>query len=206
MEFNEKYVVPEAAPKDRPFMFVVKTANGDITEFDDKGNEKNFREINKDEAKGLYLVGRGVKIGFDTDNGIFNILGNPFSVHLDFGSESIQLTGVKGESYNDIIQYKGFISEGMAAGHVGQAQLACMTTSFHIGWKKKIVLDEHQHIFVKVIFSILMNKGLQIEVKVSPSFNIGNGHIIVNNGKQKIRRDIRKLGPGAAQSEVIEIK
>ena len=51
-----------------------------------------------------------------------------------------------------------------------------------------------------------MNKGLQIEVKVSPSFNIGNSHIIVNNGKQKIRRDIRKLGPGASQSEVIEIR
>ena len=30
---NEKYVVPEAAPKDRPFMFVVKTVNEDIAEF-----------------------------------------------------------------------------------------------------------------------------------------------------------------------------
>ena len=203
---NEKYVVPEAAPKDRPFMFVVKTANGNITEFDDEGNEKNFREINKNEAKGLYLIGRGVKCGFDSDNGIFNILGNLFTIHLAFDSESFQLTGVKDETYNDIIQYKGFISEGMAASHVGQAQLACMTTSFHIGWKKKIVLDENRHIFVKVIFSIIMNKGLQIEVKVSPNFNIGNGYIAVSNGKQEIKRDIRKLGPGASQSEVIEIK
>ena len=38
---NEKYVVPEAAPKDRPFMFVVKTVNEDIAEFDDEGNEKD---------------------------------------------------------------------------------------------------------------------------------------------------------------------
>ena len=48
MENSEKYFVPEAAPKDRPFMFVVTTANGDIAEFDSEGNEKNFREIKKD--------------------------------------------------------------------------------------------------------------------------------------------------------------
>lgn len=203
---NEKYVVPEAAPKDRPFMFVVKTVNEDIAEFDDEGNETSFREINKEDAKGLYLIGRGVKIGFNTDNGIFDILGSLFAVRLAFGSESVQLTGVKGETYNDIIQYKGFISEGMAAGHVGPAHLACMTTSFHIGWKKKIVLDENRHIFVKVIFSIVMNEGMQIEVKVSPNFNIENGSIIVGNGKQEVERTIRKLGPGASQSEVIEIK
>lgn len=203
---NEKYVVPEAAPKDRPFMFVVKTVNEDIAEFDDEGNETSFREINKEDAKGLYLIGRGVKIGFNTDNGIFDILGSLFAVRLAFGSESVQLTGVEGETYNDIIQYKGFISEGMAAGHVGPAHLACMTTSFHIGWKKKIVLDENRHIFVKVIFSIVMNEGMQIEVKVSPNFNIENGSIIVGNGKQEVERTIRKLGPGASQSEVIEIK
>lgn len=203
---NEKYVVPEAAPKDRPFMFVVKTVNEDIAEFDDEGNEKSFREINKEDAKGLYLIGRGVKIGFNTDNGIFDILGSLFAVRLAFGSESVQLTGVEGETYNDIIQYKGFISEGMAAGHVGPAHLACMTTSFHIGWKKKIVLDENRHIFVKVIFSIVMNEGMQIEVKVSPNFNIENCCIIVGNGKQEVERTIRKLGPGASQSEVIEIK
>lgn len=203
---NEKYVVPEAAPKDRPFMFVVKTVNEDIAEFDDEGNETSFREINKEDAKGLYLIGRGVKIGFNTDNGIFDILGSLFAVRLAFGSESVQLTGVEGETYNDIIQYKGFISEGMAAGHVGPAHLACMTTSFHIGWKKKIVLDENRHIFVKVIFSIVMNEGMQIEVKVSPNFNIENGCIIVGNGKQEVERTIRKLGPGASQSEVIEIK
>lgn len=203
---NEKYVVPEAAPKDRPFMFVVKTVNEDIAEFDNEGNETSFREINKEDAKGLYLIGRGVKIGFNTDNGIFDILGSLFAVRLAFGSESVQLTGVEGETYNDIIQYKGFISEGMAAGHVGPAHLACMTTSFHIGWKKKIVLDENRHIFVKVIFSIVMNEGMQIEVKVSPNFNIENGSIIVGNGKQEVERTIRKLGPGASQSEVIEIK
>lgn len=203
---NEKYVVPEAAPKDRPFMFVVKTVNEDIAEFDDEGNEKSFREINKEDAKGLYLIGRGVKIGFNTDNGIFDILGSLFAVRLAFGSESVQLTGVEGETYNDIIQYKGFISEGMAAGHVGPAHLACMTTSFHIGWKKKIVLDKNRHIFVKVIFSIVMNEGMQIEVKVSPNFNIENGSIIVGNGKQEVERTIRKLGPGASQSEVISIK
>ena len=203
---NEKYFVPKAAPKDRPFMFVVKTVNEDIAEFDDEGNETSFREINKEDAKGLYLIGRGVKIGFNTDNGIFDILGSLFAVHLAFGSESVQLTGVKGETYNDIIQYKGFISEGMAAGHVGPAHLACMTTSFHIGWKKKIVLDENRHIFVKVIFSIVMNEGMQIEVKVSPNFNIENGSIIVGNGKQEVERTIRKLGPGASQSEVISIK
>ena len=203
---NEKYIVPEAAPKDRPFMFVVKTVNEDIAEFDDEGNEKSFREINKEDAKGLYLIGRGVKIGFNTDNGIFDILGSLFAVRLAFGSESVQLTGVEGETYNDIIQYKGFISEGMAAGHVGPAHLACMTTSFHIGWKKKIVLDENRHIFVKVIFSIVMNEGMQIEVKVSPNFNIENGCIIVGNGKQEVERTIRKLGPGASQSEVISIK
>lgn len=203
---NEKYVVPEAAPKDRPFMFVVKTVNEDIAEFDDEGNETSFREINKEDAKGLYLIGRGVKIGFNTDNGIFDILGSLFAVRLAFGSESVQLTGVEGETYNDIIQYKGFISEGIAAGHVGPAHLACMTTSFHIGWKKKIVLDENRHIFVKVIFSIVMNEGMQIEVKVSPNFNIENGCIIVGNGKQEVERTIRKLGPGASQSEVISIK
>ena len=203
---NEKYVVPEAAPKDRPFMFVVKTVNEDIAEFDDEGNGTSFREINKEDAKGLYLIGRGVKIGFNTDNGIFDILGSLFTVRLAFGSESVQLTGVEGETYNDIIQYKGFISEGMAAGHVGPAHLACMTTSFHIGWKKKIVLDENRHIFVKVIFSIVMNEGMQIEVKVSPNFNIENGSIIVGNGKQEVERIIRKLGPGASQSEVISIK
>ena len=203
---NEKYFVPEAASKERPFMFVVKTANEDIAEFDDEGNETSFREINKEDAKGLYLIGRGVKIGFNTDNGIFDILGSLFAVHLAFGSESVQLTGVEGETYNDIIQYKGFISEGMAAGHVGPAHLACMTTSFHIGWKKKIVLDENRHIFVKVIFSIVMNEGMQIEVKVSPNFNIENGSIIVGNGKQEVERTIRKLGPGASQSEVISIK
>lgn len=203
---NEKYFVPEVAPKDRPFMFVVKTVNEDIAEFDDEGNETSFREINKEDAKGLYLIGRGVKIGFNTDNGIFDILGSLFAVRLAFGSESVQLTGVEGETYNDIIQYKGFISEGMAAGHVGPAHLACMTTSFHIGWKKKIVLDENRHIFVKVIFSIVMNEGMQIEVKVSPNFNIENGCIIVGNGKQEVERTIRKLGPGASQSEVISIK
>ena len=203
---NEKYVVPEAGPKDRPFMFVVKTVNEDIAEFDDEGNETSFREINKEDAKGLYLIGRGVKIGFNTDNGIFDILGSLFAVRLAFGSESVQLTGVEGETYNDIIQYKGFISEGMAAGHVGPAHLACMTTSCHMGWKKKIVLDENRHIFVKVIFSIVMNEGMQIEVKVSPNFNIENGCIIVGNGKQEVERTIRKLGPGASQSEVISIK
>ena len=195
---TETNFVPECVGNDRPFMYVVENKDGSIIpEFDNDGKETSFKTINKEEAKSLYLIGRGAKFGFGTDNGIFDILNHKFNISFNLDEHVIPVTSRENETYNDIIQYKGFITDGLAPNHVGPATLQGHTSSFHVGWKKKIMIDEERYVFFKAIFSIIMGEGLKMEFKASPNFNM-DGTLLIDTGDKTIVHEIKRVGKGAS--------
>ena len=198
--WRETNCVPEVVDDDRAFMFVVKNEDGSfIPEYDDDGTETNFRSIDKDKAAGLYIIGRGFKAGFNTSDGIIKAFDKEFklSLRLDGNDTLIPVTEREDNNYKDIIQYKGFITDGLNASHVGNATLNAHTTSYHIGWKKKIQINDEHYAFVKIIFNIIMSKGISISLKISPNFNM-NGMFLIDIGDKQIGQPIIKVGKGAS--------
>ena len=186
--WKETNIVPEAVEdKERVFMYVAEYENGTIIpEYEDDGKETLFTEVEKDKVKTLSIIGRGsVPCVITTDTGIFKVFDNTFEYGLLMGGERYNITSIIGEAYKDIIQYKGFITDGLESSHTGGATLKCHTTSFSIGWKKKIILDEERSVFFKAIFSIVINKEIKLDVKLTPNFNLDGTLVVTVNGEDK---------------------
>ena len=160
-----KTVTPEGT---NPFMWICKYDDGTIVnEFDDKDTEHSFTDIEKDKVSEFYLIGRNFKASFNTKDGKFKF--------NDLKEASYDIIPENGKKYNinalgdyhDIIQYKGFYTDGLSNLNGGHT-LQCHTCSYHIGWKKQIRLEEDDiTIFFKNVLSVIMDEGVRLEIRIS---------------------------------------
>lgn len=175
MGWKETNIVPDTVEdKERIFMYVAEFEDGTITpEFDDDGTETNFKKVDKNKVSMLSLIGKGSKVcNVDTKTGILNVMDIAVSCELSLGDKKYPITGIKDEVYKDLIHYKGFITDGLESNFVGNAVLKCHTNRFAVGWKKQIKIDEERSIHFKVILNIIVDVGIQAEIKITPDFDI----------------------------------
>lgn len=175
MGWKETNIVPDTVEdKERIFMYVAEFEDGTIVpEFEDDGTETNFKKVDKNKVSMLSLIGKGSKVcNIDTKTGILNVMDIAISYELSIGDKKYHITEIKDEEYKDIIHYKGFITDGLASDFVGRATLKCHTNSFAVGWKKQIKIDENRNIHFKVILNIIVDVGIQAEIKITPDFDI----------------------------------
>lgn len=176
MECLKTFKTPEGC---NPFMWVCKYSDGTyIPEFENKDKENSFLKIEKEKVDELHLLGNGFHSLFNTNDGkfIFND-----DTQVDFtlipkNDKEIKITG-RDDDYHDIIQYKGFYTDGVS--NLNNANLQCHTCSYHIGWKKQFKINENTSIFFKAILSVVLNEGIKLEIKLS-SNNDFDGDFIVS--------------------------
>lgn len=157
---------------DRVFMYYIIRNDGIfIPEYEDDGKETIFTDIDKKKVSTLGLIGRGVDFHFDTNDGIFvDQMGYKYSLYLPTNNMHIKSATripdlYNGEPYNDIIQYKGFISDDLSmADSNGNIQI--YTNSYNIGWKRTVT-DGDTTIHIKMILSIVLGEGIKITTTLS---------------------------------------
>ena len=179
-----------------PFMWEA-TYNDDSTlsEFNDDKTESDFYSINKENLKKFELIGRGTKVGFKTEDGVFDILGKKFGLYIEDDKHELIKLSSRGETYNDIIQYKGFHVDFVP----GKGQGDSVLDSFHIGWKKSIETPNGK-LFFKAVFSIILNDAIYFEMKVSPEFKYNGTLSLTKDGKVITTFNSKDLGKGSADT------
>ena len=168
IESIEKKYTPEGC---NPFMWICKYDDGKyVEEFESDGKENSFTKIEKDKVSELHLIGNGFHSMFDVKDGCF-ILNEDTKVEfaIILGENKKLITSIPDELYNDIIQYKGFYTDGVS--NLNDVNLVCHTCSYHIGWKKQFTIDENTSLFFKVILSVVIGKGIKFEIKLSSKRN-----------------------------------
>ena len=172
-----KTITPEGT---NPFMWICKYTDGSIiNEFDDKDTEHSFLDIEKDKVSEFYLIGRNFKAVFNTENGKFKF-NDDKEVSYDIIPENSNRYDLHTMGdYHDIIQYKGFFTDGLSNLN-GRHNLQCHTCSYHIGWKKQIKLEKDDiTIFFKNVLSVVMGKGIKLEIRISADKDF-NGTFLFN--------------------------
>lgn len=147
------------------FTWIAVYNDGDyLQEYDSESEKENsFTSVKKENTEYFAFINEfGAKIGFNTNNGIFDV--GDYTVKFNLND-----TDFNGSNdYHDIIQYKKFQTDYV----FGFGQLDTITDSFFIGWKKSFETEKGTISF-KVICEICMhNQGIGFEVKISPDFDI----------------------------------
>ena len=199
--------LPESPIPSQPFMWIAEYTNGsELREFNKKGKEGNFYDIDKDRLARFALVGRKTKIGYDTVDGVLQIFGKAYGFFLGEGDKITPITGIKGEVYNDIIQYKGFYADmNFAAPGVQSGPVKAVVNSFHLGWKKTINTPKGLLHF-KAVIVIELGVGIRIEMKVTPEFDYNGALILSTNegtGETFVSENLKK---GASDNFVYKIE
>lgn len=187
-------VTPEGC---NPHMWVCKYNDGKyVEEFESKDKENSFLDIEKDKVEELHLIGRKLSTMFDTSNGSFTIVDENLSsakMTIDF---SIDINGTEYKlsnnigDFHDIIQYKGFYTDGMSN---FTGNLECHTCSYHIGWKKRFIFEKDNiDIFFKVVFSIIEGQAPKFELRIS-SKNDLDGKLILIEHLEGFEKPVAKL-------------
>jgi len=178
MEFLKTLKTPEGC---NPFMWICKYNDENyVPEFEDEETENSFLDIEKEKVEELHLIGNGFHSMFNTKDGSFKINDD---TKIDFviipknNKNTIYITEDKDSDYHDIIQYKGFYTDGVS-NIEGAANLECHTCSYHIGWKKRFQINDDIDIFFKSILSVIINEGIKLEIKLS-SKNDFEGDFII---------------------------
>ena len=191
MEFLETCKTPEGC---NPFMWICKYSDGTyVPEFEDKDNENSFLDIKKENVDEFHLIGNGFHAMFNTKDGRFIFNNNTkidFTIIPENGKKK-DITG--GSDYHDIIQYKGFFTDGVSNLENG-ANLQCHTCSFHIGWKKQFKINDDTNIFFKAILSVVMGQGIKLEIKLSSNNDFKGDFIIaIKKPDENVESFDRKL-------------
>ena len=184
--FKDKKV-PECVT-DRVFMYYIIRSDGIfIPEYEDDGKETVFTEIDKSRVSTLGLIGRGVDFHFDTNDGVFVDQNNrKYSLYLPTNNVCLKSATkipelYNGEPYNDIIQYKGFISDDLSMANNG-GNLQIYTNSYYIGWKKT-VSNGDTTIHIKMILGIVLGDGIKLTTTLSTNTSFeGSACIIRDDG------------------------
>lgn len=191
MKFLETCKTPEGC---NPFMWICKYSDGTyVPEFEDKDKETSFLNIEKENVDEFHLIGNGFHAMFNTKDGKF-IFNDKTKIDFTLITEDGKKTDITGGSdYHDIIQYKGFFTDGVSNLENG-ANLQCHTCSFHIGWKKQFNINEETNIFFKVILSVVMGQGIKLEIKLSSNNDFKGDFIIaIKRPDEKVEEFDRKL-------------
>lgn len=203
----------ESKLTDHPFMWVAEYEDGTILdEALENGEFRSFTAIRKDTVKTFNLVGRKMRAYIDTSTGIFNLNDVLFSTAIRIGENTYPISSIEGETYKDLIHYKGFYADTiMNDGRIKSTGLNIITNSYHIGWKKNIILNDNQRLSFKMIYSILMGKGIEFEFKLSSDKDIKDGILLVamfKPGEPKPSVSGIKLGDilPANKSKILKLK
>lgn len=203
----------ESKLTDHPFMWVAEYEDGTILdEALENGEFRSFTAIRKDTVKTFNLVGRKMRAYIDTSNGIFNLNDVLFSTAIRIGENTYPISSIEGETYKDLIHYKGFYADTiMNDGKIKSTGLNIITNSYHIGWKKNIILNDNQRLSFKMIYSILMGKGIEFEFKLSSDKDIKDGILLIamfKPGEPKPSVSGIKLGDilPANKSKILKLK
>lgn len=203
----------ESKLTDHPFMWVAEYEDGTILdEALENGEFRSFTAIRKDTVKTFNLVGRKMRAYIDTSTGIFNLNDVLFSTAIRIGENTYPISSIEGETYKDLIHYKGFYADTiMNDGRIKSTGLNIITNSYHIGWKKNIILNDNQRLSFKMIYSILMGKGIEFEFKLSSDKDIKDGILLIamfKPGEPKPSVSGIKLGDilPANKSKILKLK
>lgn len=201
----------ESKLTDHPFMWVAEYEDGTILdEALENGEFRSFTAIKKNTVKTFNLVGRKMRAYFDTSNGMFNLNDVFFSIAIKIGEDVRPISSIEGETYKDLIHYKGFYADTiMNDGRIKGTGLSIVTNSYHIGWKKKIMLADDQILSFKMIYSILMGKGIEFEFKLSSNKDIKDGILLIamfKPGEEKPSVSGIKLGDILAANKSKNLK
>ena len=203
----------ESKLTDHPFMWVAEYEDGTILdEALENGEFRSFTAIRKDTVKTFNLVGRKMRAYTDTSNGIFDLNDVLFSTAIRIGENTYPISSIEGETYKDLIHYKGFYADTiMNDGRIKSTGLNIITNSYHIGWKKNIILNDNQRLSFKMIYSILMGKGIEFEFKLSSDKDIKDGILLIamfKPGELKPSVSGIKLGDilPANKSKILKLK
>ena len=203
----------ESKLTDHPFMWVAEYEDGTILdEALENGEFRSFTAIRKDTVKTFNLVGRKMRAYIDTSNGIFNLNDVLCSTAIRIGENTYPISSIEGETYKDLIHYKGFYADTiMNDGRIKSTGLNIITNSYHIGWKKNIILNDNQRLSFKMIYSILMGKGIEFEFKLSSDKDIKDGILLIamfKPGEPKPSVSGIKLGDilPANKSKILKLK
>lgn len=205
MEYLKTLKTPEGC---NPFMWVCKYSDGTyVPEFEDKDNENSFLDIKKENVDEIHLLGNGFHSMFNTNDGKF-IFNNDAKIDFTLipeNSKEIKITD-NDNDYHDIIQYKGFYTDGVS-NLSGGANLQCHTCSYHIGWKKQFKIDENTNIFFKVILSVVLNEGIKLEIKLSSNNDFKGDFIIsIKKPNENVESYAKKLDIKKNKSANFNIK
>ena len=192
IESIEKKYTPEGC---NPFMWICKYDDGKyVEEFESDGKENSFTKIEKDKVSELHLIGNGFHSMFDVKDGCF-VLNEDTKVEfvIILGENKKLITSIPDELYNDIIQYKGFYTDGVS--NLNDVNLVCHTCSYHIGWKKQFTIDENTSLFFKAILSVVIGKGIKFEIKLSSNndFDANFKVSLITNGDRGLKEYIKKI-------------
>lgn len=148
-----------------PFHWIALYNDSSILEEynNDTDTEVSFLDVDKKKTDYFAFINSfGAKIGFSTDNGVFDV--GDYAVKFNLGD--FDLNG--SDDYHDIIQYKRYQTDYI----FGVGQVDSITDSYYVGWKKSFETDKGT-LFFKVVCEIsLHNHGINFEVKISPNFDI----------------------------------
>lgn len=158
----------------QPFIWFAEYENKEIlTEFEDSGKENQFNAIDKARTKEFGLIGRGLKLSFDTDTGEFAILNKKINFKFIKDGKDVNLTHQLAK-YNDLITYKSAFTDYDPSGKT----LGSCIDAYFFGYKGEIVIDGIL-CHMKVIFGLPVGGQIKFSITLSPKEAI-NGEIRIS--------------------------
>ena len=164
------------------FSWVAEYADGSIeTEYNPEHNPKttDFYSINKDKLLRYGYVGSGLRVFYDTSDGVYNVNGSRYSLHFRYNNRTYDLTSALGVKYNDIIQFKRRNAyfdplSGATSGAMERDEIE----SYNIGWKTKVNVGNVS--FNLTSYYQINTKGLPtLYVRIVPSADLDNAELVI---------------------------
>lgn len=174
----DRFLSPKGA--DQPFIWFASYENQElITEFEDDGRENSFYSIDKSRIKEFGLLGRKAKLFYDSNTGVFNIVGHKveFLLELDDG-KVIPLTK-QPEPYNDIITYKSAYTDY----NLTTKQTCSYIDAYFFGYKHSFARNDGMEIHSKIIFSLPMDDTMHFGIRLATNKDISGKLITFIDGE-----------------------
>jgi len=158
-------VKPFSPINTQPFIWMVEYFLGDgLTEFDLNTQEPNpFQFIDKSKVKRFGLIGNGAKLFFNSNGGIFRLLGNTYQFAISIDNMNYPLNPLS-HFVNDIITYKK--AEAIMNINGSNLDTAPKIKGYYFGYKTQLTIKDMKF-FIKPIISITEGQPLQIILSIS---------------------------------------
>jgi hypothetical protein len=174
---------PYSHVSNREFIWVAGYLDGSmIAEYDlNNYKETDFELIRKDNLLTFGLIGRGLKMYFDTATGIFNFDNQELEISYHIADKEYNLTG-QYHLYNDIIQYKSAFTDfdpfAKQLGYAGSTGIF----QYNFGYKNRFNIDGINFSF-KAICKVPLNQPIHLSLWVVADADLDGQIVIKRNGQ-----------------------